>query len=410
MLTITTPLHTPGIRYIEDTYDSLCAQSLKEWRWLIGENHGGYVPRELRKDPRVSVVTLNVEGVGALKRALSDQASTPYVVELDADDLLAPNALSSVADAFLGGADFVYSDFAEFHTEDWSPNRYSPVCGWESYPVTFQGHALTATRGAPVNAHSMRSVGFAPNHIRAWQKSFYNLVGGHDVSMFVGDDHDLMVRMYLAGANFCHIQDCLYFYRLHPQNTVNAHQQAIQDASERVYNRHCWQLAEKWADERNLSKIDLCGAHGCPDGYLPLDRPIDLEEPWPLDDSSVGILRAHDAVEHLKDPVHTMNEAYRVLAPGGFLMIHTPSTDGRGAFCDPTHKSFWNALSFRYYTDPKYAKYVAGFRGRFQVGRIVPKWYPTDWHERENVPYVEAHLYAVKPGYRAMGELLWGAS
>jgi hypothetical protein len=116
--------------------------------------------------------------------------------------------------------------------------------------------------------------------------------------------------------------------------------------------------------------------------------------------------RAHDAVEHLADPIHTMNEAYRVLAPGGFFMIEVPSTNGLGAFCDPTHRSYWNKLSFRYYTDRSFARYVSAFRGRFQVSRII-EWFPSDWHRAENVPYVEAHLFALKDGYRPMGDVLF---
>jgi predicted SAM-dependent methyltransferase len=45
--------------------------------------------------------------------------------------------------------------------------------------------------------------------------------------------------------------------------------------------------------------------------------------------------------EHLPSKIHTMNEAWRVLEPGGALEIIVPTTDGRGAFQDPTHVSFW---------------------------------------------------------------------
>lgn len=103
-------------------------------------------------------------------------------------------------------------------------------------------------------------------------------------------------------------------------------------------------------------KINL----GCSDrhlaGYVNVDRVhpadvvTDLSERWPWEDSSVGEIVAHDIIEHLPDKILTMNEAYRVLRHGGLLKIIVPTTDGPGAFMDPTHVSFWCRQSFWYYT------------------------------------------------------------
>jgi hypothetical protein len=67
-----------------------------------------------------------------------------------------------------------------------------------------------------------------------------------------------------------------------------------------------------------------------------------------------------------------MNELYRVLADHGVAEIIVPSTDGPGAFQDPTHRSFWNRNSFRYYTagDPyreRFAK-IYGITAAFGIG------------------------------------------
>ena len=48
----------------------------------------------------------------------------------------------------------------------------------------------------------------------------------------------------------------------------------------------------------------------------------------------VGVFRAYDALEHLRDPIHTMKELHRCLAPQDWLLSQTPSTDGRGASLD----------------------------------------------------------------------------
>ena len=99
---------------------------------------------------------------------------------------------------------------------------------------------------------------------------------------------------------------------------------------------------------------------GCSDrhaaGYVNVDRVppadvlADLSEPWPWLDSSVDEILAHDIIEHLPNKIRTMNEAWRVLKPGGMLDVIVPTTDGPGAFMDPTHISFWHRNSFWYYT------------------------------------------------------------
>jgi SAM-dependent methyltransferase len=98
---------------------------------------------------------------------------------------------------------------------------------------------------------------------------------------------------------------------------------------------------------------------GCCDrhipGYInvdiapPADVLCDLRQPWPWRDSSIDGIRADDILEHLPDKIHAMNEAWRVLRPGGAFEITVPTTDGRGAWQDPTHVSYWNRNSFFYF-------------------------------------------------------------
>ena len=113
------------------------------------------------------------------------------------------------------------------------------------------------------------------------------------------------------------------------------------------------------------------------DGFLnvdvsePCDQIADLRGAWPWPDSSIAAIRAHDIIEHLPDKIHTMNEAWRVLKPGGRMEIVVPTTDGRAAFQDPTHVSFWNRHSFWYYEAgsvyrERFAK-SSGIRAAFKV-------------------------------------------
>lgn len=87
----------------------------------------------------------------------------------------------------------------------------------------------------------------------------------------------------------------------------------------------------------------------------PADVITDLNQPWPWDDSSVEYILALDVFEHLHSKIWAMNEAHRVLEPGGILEIAVPCVylaDGRvnpGAFADPTHCCYYTLDDVYYF-------------------------------------------------------------
>jgi predicted SAM-dependent methyltransferase len=83
---------------------------------------------------------------------------------------------------------------------------------------------------------------------------------------------------------------------------------------------------------------------------------VDLQEAWPWGDSTVQGIKAWDVFEHLPDKILSMNEAHRVLVPNGQLDLFIPTTDGRGAFQDPTHKTFWTPNDLFYFCE-EYAEW-----------------------------------------------------
>jgi SAM-dependent methyltransferase len=268
------------------------------------------------------------------------------------------------------------------------------------------------------DASSMRQIFYAPNHVRAWKTTAYHDIGGHDTSLGVCDDFDLLCRTYLAGAKFHHIPECLYLYRLHADgdNTWLKRNAEIQTKQHELSNKYTHLLVHEWCRRMELPKLDLGGATGCPEGFIAVDLKAgyDLRKKWPFADASVGCVRAYDFLEHIPhcrdssckhEPpyctVGVMNEIYRVLVPGGWLLSATPSTDGRGAFQDPTHCSFWNPNSFWYYTRAQQQQYVPGIKARFQNVRTWQE-HPSDWHKQNDILYVYAELVALK-GQRQPG-------
>ncbi len=419
-IAIITPHWRATNQYLVEAYASLCAQDWDgRWTWVIVKNNGGEIPPVMAHDERI--VACNVGecpgSIGWLKWYGALHARAELLVELDADDLLTPDALRRIAEAFQDdGVQFVYSNWAEFHDHTWQPNVYNDYYGWKTRPYNYLGHELTQMVAFEPSPHALRYVYWSPNHVRAWRRTAYEELGGHDATLGVGDDHDLVCRTYLkyGAAGMRHIDDCLYLYRVHDNNTTKIRNAEIQQATVAVYARYIRKLVERWCRDLDLPMVDLgCGTDK-PEGYFGLDcqagagidHVCDLAQGIPVDDNSVGLIRAYDFVEHLADPVRLMNEIYRVLVPGGWLFLSVPSTDGRGAWQDPTHKSFWNENSLWYYTDPQYARFVPHSRARFQLARAIT-WYPTEWHEAYNISYVDAQLIAVKSGYEPIGECLW---
>lgn len=416
-LSIFTP-HWRGTNpYVAALYATLREQTYEDWEWVVVLNNGGKLPDEIRADKRVFAVRYPHGGdaIGALKRFACEQCQGDVLVEVDADDLLTPNCLEKIDTAFKDEhVSFAYSNSAGFKDRTWEPLSYTAYWGWKSRPFAYQGHELTEMISFPATPQAMREIYWTPNHVRAWRASAYWAIGGHSADLSVIDDYELLCRTYLHDGEMRHIDECLYLYRDHPGQTTKAKNPAIQSVNSQMYSQYIWRMAETWARREGLALIDLGAAHGKPEGYVGLDhcvgpgvdRVCDLEQGIPLADNSVGLVRASDFVEHIRDTVHLMNEIYRVLAPGGWLFLGIPSTDGRGAFMDPTHVSWWNSNSLWYYTLPQFAAFVPGIAARFQRSRVIT-WYPSAWHKEHDISYVDAQLIAVKDGYEPVGEYGW---
>lgn len=150
-------------------------------------------------------------------------------------------------------------------------------------------------------------------------------------------------------------------------------------------------------------RVDLgCGINK-PKGYVGIDCfpgpgvdiVTNLADRFPLGEQLADEVRAYDFIEHLYDGIHTLNEIWRICKPNATVDISVPSTDGRGAFQDPTHVSFWNIHSFYYYCidHPQYLDLCQryGFSGMFKINRLE------SIDRSDKVSYVKANLQAIKP-------------
>lgn len=108
-------------------------------------------------------------------------------------------------------------------------------------------------------------------------------------------------------------------------------------------------------------KLEIGGGTKLQAGWVNLDlnhgeglwRRFAEQTPWPTEDDSVDAILASHVMEHIpagQPRIDVMNEAHRVLKPGGHFEIRVPLMIGTWhAIADPTHVSFWVPESFGYF-------------------------------------------------------------
>ena len=392
--------------YLQELYESLCAQTYENWEWVLwlnGKFKRSKLSPEIENDERVKIYECKEKNpnVGFHKNRAFHLGSGDVVVEVDHDDMITPDCLEELNKAYQDeSVGFVFSEVA-MYDDNFVP--YNERHGWSYYFYKFRGKNLYVMNSWRPTSHSLAYIWYAPDHVRSWRKSVYEEIGGHNVDLSICDDHELMIRTYLKTKMY-HIEKPLYIYRVYGENTYLQRNADIQTKTVDLYKEYAYQLAEKDADDRGLLKVDIGGGLYPRAGYLTVDQEgaditCDLNEGIPLPNNSVGVINASHVLEHLKDPIKSMREIHRVLAHGGWAMIEVPSTDGRGAWQDPTHVSYWNEHSFWYYTNKDKAIFIRNSDIRFQTYRLET------WEMAPHIPVVTAWLTAIKDEERLPGVL-----
>ena len=97
--------------------------------------------------------------------------------------------------------------------------------------------------------------------------------------------------------------------------------------------------------------------------------------PWPFADNQFRAVYASDLIEHLDNTVATMEEIYRICAPGAIVYINVPHFSSAGAFTDPTHRRYFSVFTFDYFTENHELNFYSQCRFKTRTLKLI--FHPT---------------------------------
>ncbi|MBY3498478.1 trifunctional glycosyltransferase/class I SAM-dependent methyltransferase/polysaccharide deacetylase [Rhizobium laguerreae] len=152
-----------------------------------------------RTDSRIRLARQPNAGAAAARNHAARLASAPLLCMLDADDWLDPTFIENMRPV----------------AEDASP----PVLAYCNYRRVAPGGQLLRVEQAPILTGDAAKREFSSFcalaiHTVVFPKSLFELLEGMDETLQTGEEWDLWLRMAFAGAEFCHVDKCLAFYRM----------------------------------------------------------------------------------------------------------------------------------------------------------------------------------------------------
>jgi len=219
---IITPTHKNSI-FLLELYQSIKRQSYSNWEWILylnGDFKGKLIDKEILADKRVFIFDTNksFKNIGEIKCNAFNLATGDILVEVDHDDMIHCDCLAELNKSYQNDdVGFVYSDSLLYDLQG-KMKPWDKSLGWEYSMEEYNKKSFIRHLGFRPTSRSLAFIWYAPDHVRSWRKSVYDAIGGHNKSLEVCDDHELLIRTYLY-TNFHHIKKCLYYYRILPDMT-----------------------------------------------------------------------------------------------------------------------------------------------------------------------------------------------
>ena len=276
LVTVFTPTYKIGEKIFRP-FLSLRKQTYTNWEWIIvddSDDNGEtlrILKRLAKKDHRIQVFKPGEHSgiIGKLKNWACSLGRGQILVELDHDDELTDYALNYIIKGFkqFPEAGFLYTDCAEIF-EDGTNFTYRDgwAFGYGSYTdVQYKGRLYKSGNAPNINPKTIRHIISAPNHVRAWRKSFYDSIGGHNKDLHVADDYEIMVRTFLKTRmvrvpKLCYIQYISHTAQRVRNRDIHRHVRSIKDHYDRMIHDRFLELGCGdfiWDEKKSCSDYNI---------------------------------------------------------------------------------------------------------------------------------------------------------
>lgn len=230
-LSLVVPTYDTPEPMLRAMLEAVFAQLYADWELCIADDGSPqhHVRRVLeeyaRRDPRVKLhLSSENRGVSHASNRALELATGEFVVLLDHDDVLEPQALYRVAQAVVeDDPDLVFSDEL-LTTPDGALVRES---------VHRPAYSPERLRGHPYIVHLV-----------AFRAGLIREIGGFDEALRISQDYDLILRATEKARRVVHIPEPLYRWRIHGGSAGHKKMSQVMDTSSEILRRHLARCGE----------------------------------------------------------------------------------------------------------------------------------------------------------------------
>ena len=194
-------------KYLAAAIDSVLAQTCQNWELIVVDDGSTDETATMLEGygDRLRYIRQRNQGVSAARNHAFRECQGEFVLFLDSDDLLLPNALEALAGALEQNprVDVVYSDADII---DDSGASISTLSQFRPSPIDDTLESFVVDRPLGLTSTMFR------------YGALKNIEGPFDELMLEREDHDLLMRMKAAGCCFLYVPVITWGYRFHGGN------------------------------------------------------------------------------------------------------------------------------------------------------------------------------------------------